>query len=807
MKITKENYNEDVGEVKKATCFFCYAWDTDERYKQLDFLRRKIEEESNGLVEVILDKHSYEINADFDELRRKIKKYDLVVVFCTPDLKQIVLERNSKKNKDREVLKEYDIIKERFETNNESVLPLILEGDKENALLELFNNKIVIDLGDFEMYKNNKGKYCVQREKKISFDHFMDKVVSTTTFNQFNSSKEYEDAKTAMYQLFGLTDNYDIPKECLVIPNLYKEIRMQHCCLVAGRKGSGKSTFIHNFRDMDQEYYNNHYKVMVPLRAEDFNHEMAYALLLGNHSNDRAIIEPYAVLCLFWQLYFVFQSIIIIQKEIEIHRIKKRDPRYNTFKKMGTSLLQKISGFKLKNGRYKSVTDPSLPKAIFNATVEIIDEYYSDAINNISEGELLLTSYANEFTLTKVLYKVFGEKLTEKFFAGLEQCEQKILISLDGFDTHSEDFRLSTDRYDHDSEQYRGRKEYEDLFFRTLTEVVTQIRHLRCNDSSANRLGQFMDFCVVLPRDRVDIIKKTDRDSIKKKYGNLSWSGLELMEILCKRLEYMIHMVEPEYDSSKLTNRHDIFKRMDDAFAFFGSLPTSITMKVEENTMAMPLFNYILRMSIWRPRDVISNCSQIMTLMIEVYDVDNWKWRIDKDSMKYQLNEESIKLILKANAEKIIDEEFIGENIYSFRNISEVLNCFQNMNEQNSVETFKSVLSKIKFDTVYSYDMQNVDNKLLVLYQLGIIGLLYDKSLAKKNHYLTNVCFEFNEGMSPFYDFQRQGVQNGAEISIIFNPLFASRLNLRYNTTELIGNWSEEYLKQNFVNKRLIHYI
>lgn len=226
MKITKENYNEDVGEVKKATCFFCYAWDTDERYKQLDFLRRKIEEESNGLVEVILDKHSYEINADFDELRRKIKKYDLVVVFCTPDLKQIVLERNSKKNKDREVLKEYDIIKERFETNNESVLPLILEGDKENALLELFNNKIVIDLGDFEMYKNNKGKYCVQREKKISFDHFMDKVVSTTTFNQFNSSKEYEDAKTAMYQLFGLTDNYDIPKECLVIPNLYKEIRM-----------------------------------------------------------------------------------------------------------------------------------------------------------------------------------------------------------------------------------------------------------------------------------------------------------------------------------------------------------------------------------------------------------------------------------------------------------------------------------------------------------------------------------------------------------------------------------------------------
>ena len=793
--------------MKKATCFFCYAWDTNERYKQLDFLRDKIENESNGLVQVILDKHSYEINADFDKLRRKIEKYDLVVVFCTPDLKQIVLDRNSKRNKDREVLKEYDIIKKRFESNNSSVFPLILEGDKENALLELFSSKIVINLGDFEMYKNKKEKYSVPRQKKISFDHFMDKVISTTIFNQYNRSEEYEDATTAMYQLFGLSDNYDIPKECLVIPNLYKEIRMQHCCMVVGRKGSGKSTFIHNFRDMDQEYYNKHYKIMIPLRAEDFDHELAYTLLLGRHSSDKTIIEPYAVLCLFWQLYFVLQRIIIIRKEIEIHKIQKKDPRYNTFNKMATSLLQRISGFKLENGRYKSVTDPSLPRSIFNAAAEMIDEHYSDAVNNIKEGDLILTSYVNEFTLTKVLFKVFGERLTEKFLSGLEECEQKILISLDGFDSHSEDFRMATDRYNPDSDDYRGRREYEDLFFRTLTEVITQIRHSKCADSSANRLGQFIDFCVVLPRDRVDIIKKTDRDSIKKKYGNLSWCGLELMEILFKRLEYMIHIVEPEYKISKLKDKNDIFERMDSAFSFFSTLPTSITMRVGENTMSMSLFNYILRMSIWRPRDVISNWSQIMTLMVEVYDVDKGKWRIDKDSMKYRLNEEIIKLILKANAEKIIDEEFIDENSYSFRNIDYVLNCFQNMNEQNSVKAFKSVLSKIKFDTVYSYDMQNTDNKLLVLYQLGIIGLLYDKDLAKKNHYLTHVCFEFNEGMLPFYDFQRQGMQNEAAIAIIFNPLFASRLNLRYNTTELIGDWSKEYLMQNFVNKRLIHYI
>lgn len=79
--------------------------------------------------------------------------------------------------------------------------------------------------------------------------------------------------------------------------------------------------------------------------------------------------------------------------------------------------------------------------------------------------------------------------------------------------------------------------------------------------------------------------------------------------------------------------------------------------------------------------------------------------------------------------------------------------------------------------------------------------------LQRKKHYLTHKCFEFNEGRSPFYDFQHQGMQNGAAIALIFNPLFAGRLNLRYNTTELIGNWFKEYLMQNFVNKRRIHYI
>jgi len=82
------------------------------------------------------------------------------------------------------------------------------------------------------------------------------------------------------------------------------------------------------------------------------------------------------------------------------------------------------------------------------------------------------------------------------------------------------------------------------------------------------------------------------------------------------------------------------------------------------------------------------------------------KWRIDNDSMKYRLNEE------------------------------------------NSVKMFEFILSKITINTVYLYNIQNIDNKLLFFINLVLLDILYDKDFAKKKHYLTHMCFEFNEGRS-----------------------------------------------------------
>ena len=228
--------------------FFCYAWETEERFKKLEYLRSEIIRVSQDQVEVILDRHDYKDNADFDELRERIRRYDLVVVFCTPDFKQIIDDKYAIKNKGREVLKEYEIIEERYENNPSSVFPVIFEDNKENSLINLFQNRNARTFKDFSISCNKKGQCSCPNTTRTEFNLFLGRIIHTAIYNLKTKSEIYETTRIAMDKLFWLTDTTNLPDSCLVKHELYTKILNQECLFVAGRKGSGKSTFINNFR-------------------------------------------------------------------------------------------------------------------------------------------------------------------------------------------------------------------------------------------------------------------------------------------------------------------------------------------------------------------------------------------------------------------------------------------------------------------------------------------------------------------------------------------------------------------------------
>lgn len=776
--------------MKIPTCFFCYAWGDEERYAKLDFIRQSLKEHALSRIDVILDKHNYEDNANFDALRERIRTYDLVVVFCTPDLKEIVNDSQANNNKNREVLKEYEIIKERYIDNPSSVFVVILEGDKDSSLLDLFININARNIEEFGITRKN-GKLSISSNpntNRKNYKLFMSNVLGAAQYNFNNKTVKYGNSLIAMNNLFSLTDVTHIPSSCLIIPDLYSFIRNQQCYLVAGRKGSGKSTFINNFREMDKEYFDEKYKHDIPIYADAFQHDFSYSTLIVGHKEELQLITADALLRVFWQVYIVLHGILTIRGEIELHKIKENDSRYRIFNKVTNKLKKKI-GLQKKNKSYKPISSDGVADAMFRAAVEMVDERFNTALKDCQNDELLLTAFASRLTAQDIIEDVFGERDIDQFIDALQQCNRKIFISLDGFDTHSDEFRIRTASIHNNDEEVNRRNEYDMLFYRTLVEVVNKFKRKEYNDPIVRTFSDMIDFCIVLPKDRFDQIVEYDRDSIKKRFGDLSWSALGLMRLIIKRLEYLVSVLYPD---KKIDSSQDCYVQLNNLLDMFPGLPKTITMTVCNNNVEMSLFNYILRSSIWRPRDIISNLSCILSCI--VHFSAGGKWVADSN---VHLTEEEVRLTIRDNVSRIIREELYDEYKYVFRNLEDVLLLFKNQDELMKYNEFMDIINGAYFDASYSYDLKKSINKLLVLYQLGLVGLCFDKDVSTRMGYQHNVCFVFNAGMKPFEDVKGQKIPKDNAIHIAFNPMLIRELSLNFNSKELIGNWTEEYVKQN----------
>ncbi len=782
--------------MKRATCFFCYSWDNLDRFEDLVFLKSNIERSSDFQIDVIVDKKSYKNNEDFDEKLLKLKEYDLIVVFFTPEFKSIITNNNVSKN--REVLKEYRIVMERFVENPSLVYPVILSGTVETALPNEFLRRNAPHFSSLGVMKDKSKRIVVQRNEKNIFNNFILSIINYTKHNFANRSIEYATTRVALDKLFSLTDTTELPHSCLVKTDIYGKILNQECFFIAGRKGSGKSTFINNFRNMDKDKFDNLYKQMVPLKAEDFQHDDVYGTFIKKHANDCEIITPHDWLIIFWKVYFTLQSILIIGLEVENGTIDYNDERRDIFERVARKLKTRLG---LREGRrYRSFKGDSVPKTLFHAVVELVDEQFDYAIERAEKKQVIAT-FSARMTSDLIIERFFGRKDITSFLEALRQCKKKIIISLDGFDTHSEDFRAATVAISRNDEEFKRRSDYEKLFFRTLIEVVSGFKRYEYNDYIMSVMSNYLDFCIVLPKDRYDQIIRDDRDSFKKRFCSLSWDGYELLDLLVRRLEYLIRKIDPDI---YVDTKADIFERMNTALNFFPGLPKKICFDINGNKMSMGIFNYILRYSFWRPRDVISNLSSLLAYVIEIDEDDDNRIVVYND---VRLSDDELKLTIKDNVRKIIQEEFIEENQNVFRNLEYVLGQFKNGQMIINAHDFRKKIATIRFDASYAYSLDDVDNKMKALYELGVIGLKYDKRVAEKHSYLHHICYVFNAGMGPFKEFINENNGKSEDASIIFNPILSNEFLLEFNTFELIGDWSQEYIQRAHKMKRTIQAI
>lgn len=758
-------------------CYFTYSWEKNAKKEQqlsnlLSYIKQRIEILSDHDISVVYDKESFREGEDFTKREKQIAESDCVLLFFTPAYKEKILSKS-----DSGVSREYKLVKKRALSGEGGVMPILLSGDRNTAVPDEFQNIIHWDLSKFRdpIYKAND-RLVLSDDLQKYIDRLAKKAVRETCTVSFCKKSEFSSIDKEYQALFlDSAANAPLPSSCIIKMNAHDRIIDQDVCFVIGRKGSGKSTLLSTIQSYDPRFFHDHYKKLACIDAESLDISFIYNNLIDKIRQDLDVLSMQRVLDTFWEILFVFQSIVTIGLELEYFEIQPDDSRYETFEKVAQKLKHLLG---ISTDKFKSGLPPS---SICNCAVELVERHIRLNVLDKASELTPLTGATSNIDSFVILSDIFGAELFRKYCLGVKQCKKKILLALDGFDTHSEDFRLTTSRLaDINKKEYRFRTDFEIRLFRELMVVVSNIKRKRVQ-LDKQYFFSAVHFCVILPQDRYDQIALDDRDIEKRDICSLNWDAYELMEMLVRRLEFHFK-IEPSTKKGSLEKRFYNILREE-----LPQIPAEINISVNGYPQKMSLFNYLLRHTFWRPRDIIKNFAIIMKL-----SKDN-----DIESKDPQLIQSIIKKALTRGVSRIIEGEFINEYKNVYVNIKEVLLNFRTNDFMQDFDVFCEKLSKIEIRTAQASTELDVESKLRLLYKLGVIGFYANKDDAEDLWSGFSYCYSFTEGLDPMDDFLIQGLPTKTSLKIVFNPIFIRYLLLNINVQEQICDYPWEYIETN----------
>lgn len=756
-----------------GVCYFTYCRDNSSEI--MDYLKTEVEKKSNGSVQVIFDKKSFLYSEDFIKRENELISCDTVVVFFSPEYKKIIDYRD----KERGVHREYASLKEKLKKEEDSVIEVLIKGDMKTAVTEEFSTKIAVDFSKGNVIgKAKNGKVVVNQPYKTAMTNLVSTIIRKTNTARKRKGYDFESQEEKYESLLcDIKSNGKLPKECMYKTNAYTSIMSQRCTFIIGRKGSGKTTFfelLEKYEENGNNRFEDKYKILKPINAENIDVYQVYAVL-ERFKNDRRLFSQSKMLQLFWNIYIYYCGMYIVCLEEEACNIT--DGRQSVFHKVGNKIKRAFN--------IKFLDEENIQETIYTQCVTLFEDFICTHIVNYATADSFEASMVANFTVQNVFREFLGKKLFNDFQFAVSMCKKHIMIALDGFDTLSEDFRIDTNyllqKEDEKSrDEGKRRAEFERIFYRSLVRAVENMKH------SPDALIKDFHFCIVLPKDRLDQIETADRDISKVAFADLSWDAMELLEVVVLRLEYIFEIqAKPDRD---LWSRLSFIMR-----EYLPAIPEEVGIEINGTIKSVSLFEYLLRVSFWRPRDILKyfallyNANQNMTSP-----------QVNKIEM------ETIKLIINNKADDIIKSEFYNEYDKVFINISKVMLEFYEKNIILSAKELYEILSQVPFITTFAFDCDKTVNKINLLYELGVLGLKIPTKLTKTKGIGSEWCFSFNEGLKPLELLEYGFSPESTEIKFVLNPIFSKKLALTFNTNEILGVFGRDYLIENHARKMAI---
>lgn len=766
------------------TCYFSYSWGEDINKDVMDEIKKQIEKMSNYRISVIYDKHSFHTGDDLKKREQQIKTSDSIVVFFTPSYKEKILT----KDKNTGVYREYPKIKKRIEKGDDNIIPILMSGDLKKSVPEEFKTILYSDVSSIkdEVFPKNEGiKFSDRLDCEIK--KIVKEVIKKTEvyfWLKDNSFDSLEEEYAALFLNYSAEHNTQLPRDCMIKTDAYDFIINQNGFFVIGRKGGGKTTLLESIRGYDPKLYLDKYKTANSIKAESINLAFIYDELIRVSRADFNTISMVDIIDVFWEVFLSLQCIYNIGLELEHFKINDNDDRKDVF-------IETVNKLRSRLGKTDIILDDETPrKAISILAVELIVNYWKQGIFNSINTITINASARSNFSSTEVLKNFLGNELLIEFCKAIKRCNKKILLALDGFDPHSEDFRRETSQMrENNYEEFKMRKDFESKFYRELMVTISNLKG-GVADNKILIIFEIVDFCIIIPQDRYDeICKGVDRDIAKREICCLSWDAHDLLCMLIRRLCHHYKIKDFDFEDNLLEQFNNIIDK------YLPNVSSSISIEINGFNKSISLYEYILRLSFWRPRDIIKNFAVIMKLSKQ-------KIKLSQGAIQ-----EILKKLLANNAEKIIEQEFIGEYKNVYINLYSVLHEFDKCDLIIDFNEFYDKLSKVNIETLSDDNLQTVQEKFELLYKLGVIGLYFDKEEAKKREYGYHICFVFNEGLKPRDDvLSVDGIVN-TRAKVMFNLIFLKYLGLNVNTNDLLCNYGEEYIESNHLLKHTIRRI
>ncbi len=785
--------------MKKARCFISYC-SSDAKPNDVAAIVRHLNKMAKNReynIEFLFDK-DLSVGNDLNEFMQEIRTVDSIIVICTPDYKkkymnikdeyiesgvykecQLMKERINEKNK----ILENDI--EKFDDNDFQIFPLVLavEGNSSENSVPDFLTTLVREKINKIQFEINKGKSIIsQQSKQLYNDIFFDCIISTCVIHSKKSEYLDMDMHEKLQKLvYNQKAEYapTLNKTLFVNTFYFEQIKSQESYILVGRKGSGKTTTKLYFHSSNREKY----KGVIELRIDALNLNEIYNYLFhapydGNKNlkNDIEEIFTYEkVIEYIWVIYIVVYSMYVVACECKKTHCSLSPKQKREFKKATDFVNEVLLAI---DGRSRWKNGDTISTTIYSYAMSNVYRFFNNVIKNSRDDERFFTSDIQaQLNHENLLEKVIGKDVIDKFYKGLDECQKRILFTLDGFDVASDEFRKNS--LSSSLSEQKQKALFEIRWMSSLMELIQDIK-----GKANNSLYKLLDICFLLPKDLFMEILEHNRD--KYKYGSrfceISWTGMELAIMVRKRLEALNNYPL----SSKEKNRklpEEIFNQILEKK--YKAIPSKVTVKTEGGReYTIDLFLYMLRYTFWRPRELLLSLSLILNIF----------YGHSKSGLP--INQETIKATIKAASITIINSEFYNEFGTIWDGIKENILQFTGATLLLNEEEVKTIIMSNKFHIKFStedVEIQAYKDKIKFLYEIGFLGIFVDRNYRSKYQMVTQQGFSFSEGMSCLRGFLGDDFSG---CCFMINPAFIESLHLKINTEEYVGIQSWDDLRE-----------